>query len=386
MPQPPTYPYVHIDEPSGAPPPIRGVATSVAAFVGLAATGPVDQAVEIRGAGDYQQHFGERSRDSPLGEAVHHFFLNGGQHAHVVRTIDNATRPDGHWLPTTVLDGIPRFNLLCLPPPAMHIDHSTATWASAASYAHLRHALLLIDAPVAWQMDFPAAAQVGMDALRAAVGDPAATSAAVYFPRIRMADPEDLQHLSDFAPCGAVAGVIARTDMHRGVWKVPAGMEAVLSGVTQPSLDMTDAMQGTINPLALNGLRRRPGAGTVVWGARTLAGWDGGASDYRYVPVRRLSRYIGDSVEQGLQWAVFEPNGEPLWARIRAHVGSFMDSLFREGALAGRSSSEAWFVRCGRDTTGAQEMEQGMMRTLIGFAPLKPAEFVVIDILLWTAG
>ena len=186
--------------------------------------------------------------------------------------------------------------------------------------------------------------------------------------------------LAEFAPCGAVAGIIARTDVQRGIWKAPAGLDASFSGVQGFSYTMTDGQNGLLNPLGLNCLRSFPVTGNLVWGARTLAGADQLASEWKYLPVRRFALFLEESLYRGSQWVVFEPNDEPLWAQIRLNVGAFMQNLFRQGAFQGRSPREAYFVKCDRETTTQNDINLGIVNILVGFAPLKPAEFVVLKI------
>jgi phage tail sheath protein FI len=177
-----------------------------------------------------------------------------------------------------------------------------------------------------------------------------------------------------------VAGIMARTDSQRGVWKAPAGLEAGFSGVRELSYKLDDGANGRLNPLGLNCLRSFPVFGTVVWGARTLAGADVLASDWKYVPVRRLTLFIEESLYRGTQWAVFEPNDEPLWAQIRLNLGAFMHNLFVQGAFKGASPRDAYFVKCDKETTPQNAIDLGIVNIVVGFAPLKPAEFVVIKI------
>jgi phage tail sheath protein FI len=205
-------------------------------------------------------------------------------------------------------------------------------------------------------------------------------NAIAYYPRVRMADPLQENRLAEFAPCGAVAGIFARTDAQRGVWKAPAGLEARLTGVQELAYKLTDGENGKLNPIGVNCLRTFPVVGNVVWGARTLNGADVLASEWKYVPVRRLALYIEESLYRGTQWVVFEPNDEPLWAQIRLNVGTFMQDLFRQGAFQGSSPREAYFVKCDRETTTQSDIDKGIVNILVGFAPLKPAEFVVIKI------
>jgi phage tail sheath protein FI len=177
-----------------------------------------------------------------------------------------------------------------------------------------------------------------------------------------------------------VAGVMARTDAQRGVWKAPAGQEASLVGVPQLSVSLTDDENGELNPLGVNCLRAFPIIGRVVWGARTLEGADQLASEWKYIPIRRTALYIEESLYRGTKWVVFEPNDEPLWAQIRLNVGSFMHDLFRQGAFQGKTPREAYLVKCDKETTTQSDIDHGIVNIVVGFAPLKPAEFVILKI------
>jgi phage tail sheath protein FI len=177
-----------------------------------------------------------------------------------------------------------------------------------------------------------------------------------------------------------VAGLYARTDGDRGVWKAPAGTEASLIGVQALSYQLNDRENGSLNPLGVNCLRSFPVYGAVSWGARTLRGADQMTSEYKYVPVRRLALFLEESLYRGTQWVVFEPNDEPLWAQIRLNLGAFMNSLFRQGAFQGKTPREAYLVKCDRETTTQDDINRGVVNILVAFAPLKPAEFVVIRI------
>jgi phage tail sheath protein FI len=207
-----------------------------------------------------------------------------------------------------------------------------------------------------------------------------ARNAALYFPTLNEADPLRNGNAGFVAPSGAIAGVYARTDATRGVWKAPAGVDATLNGTQGLSVNLTDAENGVLNPVAINCLRSFTSAGQVVWGARTLAGADQLEDDYKYVPVRRLALYIEESLYRGTQWVVFEPNDEPLWGQIRTSVGSFLQQLFVQGAFQGSSRQNAYFVKCDSETTSQNDINLGIVNIIVGFAPLKPAEFVVIQI------
>ncbi len=293
------------------------------------------------------------------------------------------TPPPGTRIGVYALDSVDLFNLLCIPPLSPTTDVAAATWAAAANYCRDRRAMLIIDPPAAWTASPSTAvssAETGVNGLRGTVGNDSGRNAVIYFPRLRMSDPLNEGRLGDFAPAGALAGIMARTDSQRGVWKSPAGIEASFSGVEAFTYTLTDAENGRLNPLGLNCLRSFPVAGNVVWGARTLVGADLLASEWKYLAVRRTALFLEESLYRGTQWVVFEPNDEPLWAQIRLNVGAFMQNLFRQGAFQGSSPREAYFVKCDRETTTQNDINLGIVNILVGFAPLKPAEFVVIRI------
>ena len=529
MPPTLTYPGVYVEEiPSGVHP-ITGVATSITAFVGFAARGPVNEPTLVLSFSDFNRIFGGLWSKSTMSQAVQQFFLNGGSTALIVRvahltgggtaarkgsvTVGGAgtkalsleAASEGEWAdglvvrvdhdtqdqtagstqfnlsikdtgtgvvevlrnltPTPALaalieqqstlvrakgtlptarpdadasispgddpfdtaatpsrcttfpstgagsgvdgdqvetDVVPAaddgtglyalakadiFNLLCIPPilPALSTDTarvlgSTAKGAAAAFCSDHR-ALFIVDP----HPDWTATSQItsGGTALGTYVGGIASSdrkNAALYFPYFRAPDPEQGGALTDFPPCGAIAGVMARTDSNRGVWKAPAGLEAGIAGVSELKAKLSDDDNGVVNPLAVNCLRTFPNVGPVVWGARTLAGADSLASEWKYVPVRRTALFLEESLYRGTQWVVFEPNDAPLWAQIRLNITSFMTTLFRQGAFAGTTPRDAFFVKCDAETTTPDDVNLGVVNIVVGFAPLKPAEFVVIQL------
>ena len=273
------------------------------------------------------------------------------------------------------------FNLLCLPgaPPGI-LD-------PAAALCVERRAVLLVDPPTDWSsvakvvsdMTSPNPPLSGVDA----------ANAAVYFPNVQLADPSQNGVTVTKPPCGTVAGIAARTDVSRGVWKAPAGTDASLNGViglatglddSGTPLTMNDNDNGLLNPLGVNCLRSFPVIGPVVWGARTMRGADALADQWKYLPIRRLALFIEESLYRGTQWVVFEPNDEPLWASIRQNVGTFMNTLFTQGAFQGATASQAYLVKCDQENNPQSDIDRGIVNILVGFAPLKPAEFVIIQI------
>jgi len=273
------------------------------------------------------------------------------------------------------------FNLLCIPPDTQGGDTLPAVYQAALAFCAERRAMLIVDSPAAWSANRDTAAAKAV----AGLGDlglsgVAARNATLYFPRVREPDPLRGGRVETFVPCGILAGVMARTDVQRGVWKAPAGLDAALNGIAGLDAPLNDQENGLLNPLGINVLRSFPVYGNVAWGARTMRGADQLGDEYKYVPVRRLALFIEESLFRGTKWVVFEPNDEPLWAQIRLNVGAFMHNLFRQGAFQGTTPKDAYFVKCDKESTTQNDINLGIVNIVVGFAPLKPAEFVIIKL------
>jgi Bacteriophage tail sheath protein len=506
----PSYPGVYIEEtPPGGP--IEGVATSIAAFVGGTASGPVGEPLMCTSFADFERRFGGLRVDLPLGYAVRDFYANGGTRAWIARavsagsavaTIDlqaeasasagpalvlesaspgewgnrlraavqhtsagdltpgaetfnliveyarqpagnvvltevflnlscdehaprfvasvledesslvrvqtSSTRPretfqpdplltqwagarggaDGTALTNqeviTALEALKRvdlFNLVCIPPTVRGGSTHADIYKEALTLCVERRAMLIVDSRPEWGVPpdaFVDSAVAGVQAL--GLASPDARNACIYAPCVRCADPLAGGQVETFVPCGIVAGVMARMDGTRGVWKAPAGLDAYVQGVQGLQANLTEQENGTLSRLGVNCLREFPGKGIVIWGARTLSGADQLNDEYKYVPVRRLALYIEESLSRGTQWAWFEPNDAALWARIRSAAGAFLHTLFRDGAFQGSTPRDAYFVKCDADTTTRNDIDLGVVNIVVGFAPLKPAEFVIIRI------
>lgn len=330
---------------------------------------------------------------------VAHYVLGSGRT--ILAQTGAASGSDGTALPNTAeligdpglipptgiyaLDKIDLFNILCIPEatrakagdpntldPA--ID-SESIFSAALTYCKSRRAFLLVDPPP--NINNVDKATDWKSNVLSNLGE---SYGAAYFPRIRLADPLNNYQLRTFAPCGVIAGLYARIDSTRGVWKAPAGIEATLANVQSPVYKLSDIENGVLNPLGLNCLRSFPVYGNICWGARTLRGADVLADDWKYVPIRRLALFMEESLFRGTKWAVFEPNDEPLWARLRLNIGVFMMGLFRQGAFQGSTPDQAFYVKCDSETTTQADRNLGIVNIQIGFAPLKPAEFVIISI------
>lgn len=266
------------------------------------------------------------------------------------------------------------FNILCLPLTARYsVPEANTAYSQALQYCEKRRAFLIVDPPPAVRT----VAQVKQwsEGLRSAES----YSGAVYFPRLVIPDPLREYRPREVGPSGTVAGIYSRTDVARGVWKAPAGIEAVIDGADL-SVKLTDDDSGLLNPLGINVLRSFPVYGNVVWGARTLAGADLLQSEWKYVNVRRLTDFIEESLFQSLKWVVFEPNEELTWSQIRLQVNTFLAGLFAGGAFQGDTPDQAFFVHVDATTTTATDIANGVVNIVVGFAPAKPAEFVILQI------
>ena len=331
--------------------------------------------------------------------SVQQFFANGGSQAYVVRV--SKTEPqgsDGTGLPGVAeligdplnftgiyaLDKIDLFDLLSIPDAtrAAAADPNSldpaidpnSIYTAAISYCKTRRAMLLVDAPP--NVNDSASATEWITSKLAAHDE----NAAAFFPRLRLPDSLNGGQLRSFAPSGLVAGLYARIDAARGVWKTPAGTDATLIGVQDLSCVLSETEHNLLNGLGLNCFRIFPVYGPVLWGSRTLVGADADVNQWKYVPIRRMALYIEESLYRGTQWAQFEPNGEPVWASIRTNAASFMHDLFQKGAFQASTPSHAYFVKCDQDTTTQNDIDQGIINILVGFAPLRPAEFIVIQV------
>lgn len=267
------------------------------------------------------------------------------------------------------------FNLLCIPPDqGARGDTDLSVYSEAVKLCADRRAVVIIDPPAAWG-DWARTGQLSrIQPTDLGINGELARYAAVYFPRVVKADPALNNQAATFPASGMIAGVIAATDAQRGVWKAPAGIDAGLNGIVRLEVKLTDQENGILNPLGINCLRTFPVIGTVIWGARTLRGADQLSDDYKYLPVRRLALYIEESLYRATQWAVFEPNDEILWGSLRVSIGTFMADLLRQGAFY------SYRVTCDKTTTTQYDIDRGIVNVLVAFAPVKPAEFVVLMI------
>lgn len=276
--------------------------------------------------------------------------------------------PSGGRKGILALESVDIFNLMVLPGVT-----NGSILAEAAAYCEMRRAFLIIDSPSSLTPSEMKEYILGPDLTKS-------KNSAVFYPWVGMPNPVKGGKIEIMPPSGAIAGLFARTDGTRGIWKAPAGTDATVIGAKSVEYALTDNENGLLNPRGVNCIRSFPTYGIINWGGRTLRGDDQMADEWKYIPVRRVALYIEESLFRGLKWVVFEPNDEPLWAQIRLNVGSFMHGLFRQGAFQGSSPKEAYFVKCDRETTTQNDINLGIVNIIVGFAPLKPAEFVVLSI------
>ena len=361
--------------------PIEPASTAIAAFIGFPEPIPYDDYVVIDsddfdGWGTDEDAIWGSLHSSPLRRSLTSFFENGGRTAVAVGVADATLHSVRVGL--EALERVGLVNLLVLPAESADRPEVREIVAEAAAFCERRRAMLIVDPPGSWTS--AAAIQAAMaEGAEAAVGT-ASPNAALYAPRIRRSDPAQAGVADTFAASAAVAGVIARTDAEQGVWSAPAGTDAELRGADGLEFELGSREAEALNELGISTLRRVPGRPPVVWGARTLAGADAAASEWKYVPVRRMALFLEESIERGLQWTAFEPNDEPLWREVRESVGVFLHGLFRAGAFHGNAPDRAYFVKCDRETVTEHDLDAGELAVLVGFAPIRPAEFVVLRI------
>ena len=391
-----SYPGIYVEETATGARPIAAVGTSTAAFLGVAANpkAPTHEPTAVNNWTQYLKIFGgEGLASTPLSNAVYGFFMNGGSRCYIVNVgekgelVGNGKQRKG----IATLEGVDEVAIVAAP-----------GFTDPASYdAILTHCELLGDRVAI--LDGPAEAD-NMEQLttvastgtakskKTAAGDagtPTDTTpvgglrarmskggyGALYFPWITITDPLAPPNLVDVPPSGHIAGIYARTDATRGVHKAPAN--ETVRGALDVTYPVTRAEQAVLNPGSVNCLRKFATQGILVWGARTL---DDEASPWRYVPVRRFFNQVEESIMDGTNWVVFEPNDRSLWKSITRDISAFLTSQWRQGALMGATPEEAFFVKCDEETNPPEEIDQGKVTTIVGLAPVKPAEFVIFRI------
>lgn len=356
----------------------RFVVTSgtVAANSKMVVTGPNDATnaavvLKLGAANGGTELTGQQVLDDILSDANDQVTLAGGNNG-------SAPASGDYTNVYTAFEKIRGINMIALPGLGWD-DNGKAIIQAAIGHAEkMKNRMILVDPPAGDEL----VTEQDVTGLNL----PTSTYTTMYYPWVRVTNPYYNAEKNPgvpvtvlVPPSGFAAGMWSRIDGRRGVWKAPAGVETALLGVAGLEFQVEDGEQEQLNPLGVNCFRTLPGFGPVIWGTRTLS--TNADPEWRYVPVRRTAMFIEQSVYNGIQWAVFEPNDHRLWSSLRVNIDSFMNGLFRSGAFQGQKASDAYFVRCGLGDTMTQgDIDRGQVIVVVGFAPLKPAEFVIVRI------
>ena len=378
------YPGVYIEETSFRAHHIEGVPTSTAAFMGPVSRERADHAIHISSLTDVERELGPSADSSPMHTALRLFFENGGSKAVAVGLGSNAPEAITRGA-LGALDEEP-FELLCLPGlygdgPPTNIPAIATALDAAAGYCHDRRAILLVDPAPEWGSAADVVA--GLAAIRAAAPNLHTENAAVFFPNLLVGT---LERSMPVGPAGAIAGLMARTDRSRGIWKAPTSGDAAIAGVVGVAAPIDTNAASTLASVGVNTIRYFEEQGTLPWGVRLLSSGSRAEPEWKYIPIRRLLAYLERSLDEGLRWVVFEPNNDALWARVRQQIDEFLYQLFKDGAFVGLTADQAYFVKCGPDTMTQGDIDSGVLNVLVGFAPVRPAEFVTLRIGLQVEG
>ncbi len=354
---------------------IVGVSTSTTVLIGTFPKGSSYTPTNIRSLQEFERTYGGLRTNKLPSLVISQFFENGGKNVWIISIGTSPFRTATPFLKgLSLLSQIPSFNMLVIPETTLlSVKEAEKVFRTAVPLIEKYRAVYFVDPPQ-------------QDGLRQLVKDLAVWSSAqvsirhpnvmLYYPRVQVRTQVASSPMAAIPVSGTMAGLFARLDSTRGVWKAPAGTEATLQGVIGLDQILTSQDINILTSVNINTLKQMPSSAFVAWGARTLSPDPG----LKYVPVRRTALFVERSIHQGTTWAVFEPNDEPLWAQIRQSVETFMQTLFWRGAFQGAKAQDAYFVKCGRETTTAADQTAGMVRILVGFAPLKPAEFVIVNI------
>ena len=369
--------------PRSAPPTRRlePTPTSGTIFLGRGASGPMFTPVACQSLHDYDSTFSQTNLQCDLSRAVRLFFHNAGPRCHVVRIRNRETEEDRPPRAADYRDAlvaisieVPDFNLLVLPRDD-GVDPATQQeiWRMASHYCREKRAMLLIDTPIEWAglVDVKDAwSDLGIRRVREGL---ALESAAMFYPRVMVRDGDSEVPTGC---CGAMAGLMTSFDDAHGVWTPAAGLDAIIAGINGLEYETTEDDASLFGSEGVDVLRTLP-EGIVCWGARTMAGHT--SSWWKFIPVRRLALFVEQSIEGGIEWVAGEPNDALLWQGIQACVGSFLDDIWKRGALEGDTAEKAYFVKCDAETTTPEAIARGQIHFQVGFAPMRPEEFMVLE-------
>ncbi|MGD9851332.1 MAG: phage tail sheath C-terminal domain-containing protein [Nitrospirales bacterium] len=375
MPQIFRTPGVYIQEIEPSDKSITGVSTSTPLLIGTFPKGPRYAATKIRSLRDFAGTFGGPSNNHLPSLTINQFFENGGQEIWILST---GVRFSGTATPFLrglfLISQIPSFNILLIPETMFLPDQEAAKiFHTAVPLIEKHRAVYILDPP---QQDASRQTVRGLATWVRSQSGIQHPNVILYHPRVLVRTQGTTSSTATIPPSGTMAGVFARVDGTRGIWKAPAGTEATLQGVVGLEQVLSSQDINLLTSANINAFKQRSSSVYLVWGARTLST----NQEWKYVPVRRLALFLESSIENGVRWAVFEPNAEPLWAQIRLSISNFLQTYYRQGAFQGIKSEHAYFVKCGRDTTTPADQATGIVNITVGFAPLKPAEFIILNI------
>jgi uncharacterized protein len=368
-------PGVYIQEQSFRPPAIEHAPTSTAAIIGSFPRGAMMAPKQVRTWAAFEKEYGGLSNSTLSSHCIKQFFDNEGKALWVIRIGTRHIAGASPFLQgLSLLDRMGGFNILCIPQTEQLSDAQAARVMQAAITLVTQHrAIYLLDVPRRDASRQTVITQATWVNRQQGIHHP---NVALYVPRVQVPQSSGRSPLQTIPASGTMAGVLARTDLNRGVWKAPAGTEAILQSVQGLDQTLTQQDMGQLTSMGINPIRQVAPSRYVAWGARTLSS----NKEWQFLSVRRLALFLESSLHKGVEWVVFEPNDEPLWTHIRQTIDVFLQTLFRQGAFQGQKAEEAYFVRCGRDTISSADQTAGIVNIMVGFAPLKPAEFIILNI------
>jgi phage tail sheath protein FI len=368
-------PGIFVQQPGLTQKSIIGVSTATTVLIGTFPKGRPYTPTNFRSHPELDRTYGGLRNNNLSSLVSKQFFDNGGQDLWVISMGARLSRHSTAFLKgLSLLVKISTFNILVIPETSrLTAQEAVKVFQTTVPLVKQFQAVYLIDPPQIRRRSQTAKDLVAWIRAQRVIQD---SNVMLYYPKVHVHTQTGVPLTISLPASGRVAGIFSRTDVTHGVWKAPAGNNARLLGIVGLEKPLTLRDINFLTSANINALKPMSSSAYVVWGARTLSS----DPEWKYVPVRRMALYIESSVAKGTEWAVFEPNGEPLWAHLRQSVETFMKGLFTRGAFQGNRTSDAYFVKCGRDTTTAADQAAGTVHIIVGFAPLKPAEFVILKI------
>ncbi len=354
---------------------IMGVSTSTAVLIGTFPQGPQYTPANIRSLQQFEGTYGGIKTHKIPSWVISQFFENSGKQVWIISTGNRPIKTAAPFLKgLSLLSQIPSFNILLIPETTLlSIGEADKVFQAAIPMIEKYRAVYLVDPPQQNGLHSTVKDLANWANAQKSIHHP---NVVVYYPPVEVRSRLASSATVTIPVSGTMAGLYSRLDSTRGVWKAPAGTEATLQGVVELDQLLTSHDINILTSANINTLKQNSSSDYLAWGARTFSP----DPEWKYLSVRRTALFLESSIHQGTTWAVFEPNDEPLWTHIGESVETFMQTLFWQGAFQGASAKKAYFVKCGRETTTAADQTAGIVNIVVGFAPLKPAEFVILTI------